>query len=242
MKDTDFFLKLNIPNLLEMQQEVLDYLKKHPEYDLSGTLNTETWSQIPLDQFPTIYSFVATRSKNKIYETALRTVPPDFSTDIHVDGLREDPDRFYTKQIEQAVRNQPDRSYDDIDWNKWPPHSQYVLIIPISNYEDSINCWYDASNTPGKEITHFYERKEFPFKFWINFYTAEDSVGKHGTESNTATPIETVKLDQPTFIKSDIYHNVKNYGSSTRMVLTIRIFEYEKYPSLDHIFDYTGLV
>jgi hypothetical protein len=242
MKDTDFFLKLNIPNFPEMQKEVLDYLKKYPEYDRSETLDSETWTQISLDQFPTIYSFFSTRSKNKIYETALRTVPPNFSTDIHVDGLREDPDHFYTNQIEKAVRDQPDRSFDDIDWKKWTPRSQYVLILPIINYENSMNYWYNASDTLGKEITHYYERNEFPYKFWINFYTKEDSVGRQGTETNTSSPIEKVLIDKPTFIKSDIYHNVKNYGTSTRIVLTMRIFEYEKYSSLDQIFDYTGLV
>ena len=242
MKDTDFFLKLNIPNLLEMQKEVLDYLKKHPEYDLSGTLNTETWSQIPLDRFPTIYSFVSARAKHKIYETTLRTVPPNFSTDIHVDGLREDPVRFHTNQIEKAVRDQPDRSFDDIDWKKWVPNSQYVLIIPISNYENSINYWYNSPDNVSKEITHFYERPEFPYKFWINHYTEADSIGRPLQEASNYIPIENVLIDKPTFIKSDMYHNVKNYGTATRLVLTMRIFEYEKYSSLDQIFDHTGLV
>jgi len=242
MKDTDFFLKLNIPNLLEMQKEVLDYLKKHPEYDLSGTLNTETWSQIPLDQFPTIYSFVSSRAKNRIYETTLRTVPPNFSTDIHVDGLRKDPDYFYRNQMEKTVLAHPDKSFHDINWKKIPPASQYVLIIPISNYENSINYWYNASDNIGKEITHFYERSGFPYKFWINHYTEEDSRGRPLQEASTYIPIENVLIDKPTFIKSDMYHNVKNYGTATRIILSMRIFEYEKYSSLDQVFDYTGLV
>lgn len=242
MKDTDFFLKLNFPNFSKMQQEVLDYLKIHPEYDLSATLNSETWTQIPLDQFPIINSFVSARSKNKIYETALRTVPPNFSTDIHVDGLREDPTYFYRNQMEKTVLAHPDTSFHDIDWRKIPPSSQYVLIIPISNYENSMNYWYEQSDKLGKEITHFYERKEFPYKFWINFYTKEDSVGQQGTENNIAVPIETVLIDKPTFIKSNIYHNVKNYGIAPRLVLTTRIFEYEQYSSLDKVFDYTGLL
>jgi hypothetical protein len=232
MKDTDFFLKLNVPNLPEMQKEVLDYLKKHPEHDLSGTLDSETWTRLPNERFPIIYSFVSDRSKNKIYEIAIRTVPPNFSTDIHVDGVREDPDHFYTNQIKKSVLDQQDRSFDDINWEKYPPNSQYVLIIPISNYENTINYWYDASDKVGKEITHYYEREEFPYKFWINFYT----------EAEASIPIEKVLIDKPTFIKSDIYHNVKNYGTATRIVLTVRILEYEKYSSLDQFFDYTGLV
>jgi hypothetical protein len=232
MKDTDFFLKLNIPNLPEMQKEVLDYLKKHPEHDLSGTLDSETWTRLPNDRFPITHSFVSARSKNRIYETAIRTVPPNFSTDIHVDGVKEDPNHLYTNQIKKAVSEQPDRSFDDIDWETYPPNSQYVLIIPISNYENSINYWYNASDKAGKEITHYYEREEFPYKFWINFYT----------EADTSVPIEEVLIDKPTFIKSDIYHNVKNYGTATRIVLTMRILEYKKYSSLDQFFDYTGLV
>jgi hypothetical protein len=242
MKYTDFFLKLNVPNLPEMQKEVLDYLKKYPENDLSGTLDRETWVQIPLERFPIINSFVTSRSKNRIYETALRTVPPNFSTDIHVDGLREDPDYFYRSQMEKTVLAHPDKSYHDIDWRKIPPSSQYVLIIPIINYENSMNCWYDRSDDIGKEITHYYERKEFPYKFWINFYTAEDSIGRSGAEANPAAPVEKILIDKPTFIKLDIYHNVRNYGTATRIVLTMRIFEYETYPSLDQVFDYTGLV
>jgi hypothetical protein len=242
MKHTDFFLKLNVPNLPEMQKEVLDYLKKYPECDLSGTLDRETWVPIPIENFPIINSFVTSRAKHKVYETALRTVPPNFSTDIHVDGLREDPDHFYSSQIQEAVLAHPDTSFHDIDRRKMPPSSQYVLIIPIINYEHSKNCWYERSNDLGKEVTHYYERKEFPYKFWINFYTEENSIGRIGADANPAVPIEKILIDKPTFIKSDIYHNVRNYGTATRIALTIRIFEYEIYPSLDQMFDYTGLV
>jgi len=230
MKDTDFFLKLNVPNLLEMQAEVLDYLKNHPEHDKSGILDRETWTRLPNECFPTIFSFVSNRSKNRIYEIAVRTVPPGFTTDIHVDGVKKDPDLFYTNQIKQSIQNQPDRSFDDINWDNYPYNSQYVLIIPISNYENTINYWYDPTNDSDKEITHYYERKEFPFKFFINFYKGSDG------------PIKEIIIDKPTFIKSNIYHNVKNYGTKTRIVVTVRILEYEKYSSLNQYFNYDGLV
>ena len=230
MKDTDFFLKLNVPNLLEMQKEVLDYLKKHPDLIIKD--GGEQHVHISLSDFPIINSFLSPRAKNKINETSIGVVPPMHSTTIHMDGLREDPDHFYRNQIEQTVRNHPDRSYDDIDWEKIPYANQYVLIIPVSNYENSMNYWYEVTNTKDKEIVHNYERKQFPYKFWLNFYT----------DPSTAIPIEQVLIDKPTFIKSDVYHNVKNNGTANRLALIIRIFEYEKYSSLDQVFDYTGLI
>jgi len=231
MKDTDFFLKLNVPNLPEMQKEILDYLKKYPEL-IPTEVTTEYFVHIPLDRFPKVYSVFAPRAKNKIDEVSIGIVPPEYSTTIHVDGLREDPNHFYRKQIEKTVSNQPDRSYDDVNWSKIPPAYQYVLIIPISNYENSMNYWYDVTNKTDKEITHCFERKQFPYKWWLNFYT----------DPNTAIPIEQVLIDKPTFIKSNIYHNIKNNGKSNRLVLIVRIFEYEKYSSLDQVFDYTGLL
>lgn len=231
MKNTDFFLKLNVPNFPEMQKEILDYLKKHPDL-IPAHVSSEHFVHIPLAEFPTVYSVFATRAKNKIYETSIGIVPPNHSTTIHVDGLREDPNHFYTNQIEQTVRDQADRSFDDIDWNEYPPNNQFVLIIPISNYEKSTNYWYDVTNKIDNEIIHCFERKQYPYKWWLNFYTDLD----------TAIPIEKVLIDKPTFIKSDIYHNVKNYGTVNRLVLIVRIFEYKKYSSLDQVFDYTGLV
>jgi hypothetical protein len=224
-----------------MQKEILDYLKEHPSL-IPTHVSSEHFVHIPLAEFPTINSVFATRAKNKIYETSIGIVPPKHSTTIHIDGLREDPNHFYTNQIEKTVRDQPDRSFDDIDWKKWVPNSQYVLIIPISNYENSINYWYNSPDNVSKEITHFYERPEFPYKFWINHYTEADSIGRPLQEASNYIPIENVLIDKPTFIKSDMYHNVKNYGTATRLVLTMRIFEYEKYSSLDQVFDYTGLV
>jgi hypothetical protein len=230
MKDTDFFLKLNVPNFPEMQKEVLDYLKKYPDLIVKDA--GEQHVHVTLDQFPIVSSVFSSRSKNKINEISIGVIPPMWSTPIHIDGLREDPDYFYRNQIEKTVRSQPDRSYDDIDWKKIPFANQYVLIIPISNYENSINYWYEVTDKPEKEIFHYYEREQFPYKWWLNFYT----------DPTTAIPIEQVLIDRPTFIKSDIYHNVKNNGTADRLALVIRIFEYEKYSSLDQVFDYTGLV
>lgn len=232
MKDTDFFLKLNIPNLPVMQKEVLDYLKNHSEYEFLEDVTQERFAQVSLSNFPTICSFFSPRAKNIIYETALRTVPPNFSSTIHSDGVIEDPDHFYRNQLEKTVLEHPDKSWHSLNWEKIPSANQFVLVIPISNYENSMNYWYDASDKVGKEVTHYYERNEFPYKFWLNFYT----------EADNSIPIEEVLIDRPTFIKADMYHNVKNYGTATRLVLTMRIFEYEKYSSLDQVFDYTGLV
>jgi len=230
MKDTDFFLKLNVPNFPEMQKEVLDYLKKYPDLIVNGA--GEQHVHVTLDQFPIVRSVFAPRAKNKINEISIGVVPPMHSTPIHIDGLREDPNHFYRNQIEQTARNHPDRSYDDIDWTKFPSANQYVLIIPISNYENSMNYWYNVTDNVNKEIFHYYEREQFPYKWWLNFYT----------DPETAIPIEKVLIDKPTFIKSDIYHNIKNNGTSNRLALIIRIFEYKKYSSLDQVFDYTGLV
>jgi hypothetical protein len=229
MKDTDFFLKLTVPNFPEMQKEILDYLKKHPNLIIKDS--GEQHVHVTLDQFPIVCSVFAPRTKTKINEVSIGVVPPGHSTPIHIDGLREDPNHLYRNRIEKTVRAHPDRSYDDIDWREFPFSNQYVLIIPISNYEESMNYWYRTTNID-KEIVHYYERKQFPYKWWLNFYT----------DSDTAIPIEKVIIDRPTFIRSDIYHNVKNNGTSNRLALIIRIFEYKRYSSLDQVFDYTGLI
>jgi hypothetical protein len=231
MKDNDFFLKLNVPNFPEMQMEIIDYLKKYPDL-LPREVTAERFVHIPLSEFPIAYSVFSPRAKNKIYETSIGIVPPNHSTTIHIDGLREDPNHFYTNQIEKTVRDQPDRSFDDIVWEEYPPNNQYVLIIPIINYEKSMNYWYEVTNKKDKEIIHYNERIQFPFKWWLNYYTDPD----------TAVPIEKVLIDKPTFIRSDIYHNIKNYGTVNRLVLIVRIFEYKKYSSLDQVFDYNGLL
>jgi len=230
MKDTDFFLKLNVPNFSEMQKEVLDYLKKYPNLIIEN--DGEQHAHVPLDQFPIVCSVFAPRTKTKINEISIGVVPPKHSTTIHIDGLREDTSHFYRNQIKKTVQDHPDRSYDDIDWEEFPFSNQFVLIIPISNYEESINYWYNVTNTTDNEITHYYERKQFPYKWWLNFYTDPD----------TAIPIEKVIIDRPTFIRSDIYHNVTNNGTGNRLALIIRIFEYRRYSSLDQVFDYTGLI
>jgi hypothetical protein len=231
MKDTDFFLKLNIPNFPEMQKEILDYLKKYPDL-IPTDVSAETFVHIPLSEFPIAYSVFSPRAKNKVYETSICVVPPNFSTTIHVDGLSDDSDYFYRDQMSKIVLDHPDTSFHDIDWKKIPVASQFVLIIPISNYENSMNYWYDVTNKKDKEIIHYNERPQFPYKWWLNFYTDPD----------TAIPIEQVLIDKPTFIKSNIYHNIKNYGTVNRLVLIVRIFEYEPYSSLDQVFDYTGLL
>jgi hypothetical protein len=230
MKDTDFFLKLNVPNFSEMQKEVLDYLKKHPDLIIEN--GGEQHIHVTLDQFPIISSVFSPRTKTKINEISIGVVPPKHSTPIHIDGLREEPGYAIRNQVEKIVRDRSDRSYDDINWEELPFSNQYVLIIPISNYEKSMNYWYNVTNTKDKEIFHYYEREQFPYKWWLNFYT----------DPETAIPIEKVLIDKPTFIKSDIYHNIKNNGTSNRLALIIRIFEYKKYSSLDQVFDYTGLV
>ena len=75
-------------------------------------------------------------------------------------------------------------------------------------------------------------RKQFPYNFYVSFVKDEVKLESIGH----------TKIDAPTFIKSNIYHQVDNEGNDTRMVFVIRFKELEYYESLDYVIEYRDLV
>ena len=211
MKSTDLFQKLNIPNLDVIQKEALDFFEKNTHL-IRHDSNEDYFVHVPFDEFPTLKKFLENRSKLEINETSVYFVPPHSKSKIHIDGLRKDNGK--------------------IPEGMMMAH-QYVLIVPIANYNQTTNYWYDnADVTDDDEWIRNHIRKQFPYNFYVSFVKDEVKLESIGH----------TKIDAPTFIKSNIYHQVDNEVNDTRMVFVIRFKELEYYESLDYVIEYRDLV
>lgn len=211
MKSTDLYQKLNISNLKEIQQEALVFFEKHPTL-IKKDSTEDYFVHVPFDQFPILKRFLESRTKIEINETSVYFVPARSKSKIHIDGLKKDNGKIPAGMMIAH---------------------QYVLIIPIANYEHTINYWYNNDDVKDSdEWICNHVREQFPYNFFVSF--VNDGV--------PLTPIEGITIDQATFIKSNIYHEVDNSnGNETRMVFVIRFRELDYYDSLDQVFDTTGL-
>lgn len=120
------------------------------------------------------------------------------------------------------------------DNGKVPPGrmiaNRNVLVIPIENTEETVNYWYkneDVSDDEERIVNRI--RPVAPYDFYVSF------------SMKNLEPIGSTVIDKPTFIKSDIYHNVHNNTDKTRLVFIVRFYEEEQY-TLDDIFKYRDLV
>jgi hypothetical protein len=192
-----------------MQKEVLDFFKTN------GHLlreDTEYFVHVPFDAFTQLKQFIESRAKIEINETSVYFIAPGTKSKIHIDGLKKDNGK--------------------VPEGMMIAH-QWVLILPVSGYENSISNWYSNNDVADDdERIHNHVRDQFPFNFYVSF--VKDNV--------QVNPIETTTLDRPTFIKSNIYHDVHNSGLDTRMVFIIRFRELESYESADRVFNYQDLL
>lgn len=120
------------------------------------------------------------------------------------------------------------------DNGKVPPGrmiaNRNVLIIPIENTLETINYWYKNEDVDDEdEYIVNRVRPVYPYDFYVSFCT------------KNLKPIASTVIDKPTFIKSDIYHNVHNNGDKTRLVFIVRFHEEEHF-TLDDIFKYRDLI
>ena len=211
MKSTDLFQKINIPNLKIIQEETLEFFDKNPHLIRRDAIE-DYFVHVPFEKFPVLKKILESRAKIEINETSVYFVPPHSKSKIHIDGLKKDNGKI-PKGMMMA--------------------HQYVLIIPIANYDQTINYWYDNQDVKDNdERIHNHIREQFPYNFYVSF--VKDNI--------EPIPIGSTKIDTATFIKSNIYHRVDNRGDNTRMAFVIRFKELEYYDSLDYVIEYRDLI
>ena len=231
MDSKTLYQKLNVPNFKEIQTEAIEYLKNHPSTIKEGII-TDTFSHIPLDDFPILKSFIIPRIKTKVQETSFAIVPPNFETGKHIDGLKKDEGRKLYNQVREVVINHPEFPSLNLDVTALPIANQFVMIIPILNYQDTTSYWYNNDDVADSdEVIQRFARKEYPYNWFLSFVKPEVVV----------KPIESTQIDCVTFIRSNLFHNVINRGSKQRIAFVIRFFEYQHYDSLDGVFEYRDL-
>jgi hypothetical protein len=232
MDNQTLYQKLNVSNFKEIQQEAIAYLKSHPEI-IKDDLNTDDFFHVSLDDFPILKSFLDPRIKTRIQETSFCLVPAKFETAKHIDGLKKDDDRKLYNQVRDVVLNHPEFESLGIDVSNLPIANQFVMIIPLINYEDTNSYWYNNNDVADSdERIDLYTRKEYPYSFFVSFVKPEVSIN----------PIGSTKVDCITFIRSNIFHNVSNQGSDTRVVFVIRFTEHRHYESLEDVFKHQDLL
>ena len=172
----------------------------------------EYFVHIPLDGFPLLQKFLKNRTKIEINETSVYFIDPHYKSKIPIDGLKKDNGK--------------------VPEGMMIAH-QWVLILPVCGYENSVSNWYSNDDVSDEdERIHNHVRDQFPYNFYVSF--VKDHV--------KVNPIETTTLDGPSFIKSNIYHDVHNNGAEIRMVFIIRFRELEPYESADRVFNYQDLL
>jgi hypothetical protein len=211
MKSTDLFQKLNIPNLDTIQKEALSFFDKNPQL-IRHDSNKDYFVHVPFDEFPVLKKFLEDRAKIEINETSVYFIPPHSKSEIHIDGLKKDNGKVPEGMMISH---------------------QYVLIIPIANYEKTTSYWYNNEDVKDvDESIRNHIREQFPYNFYVSFV-------KTGIKLE---PIGSTRIDTATFIKSNIYHQVDNEGDNTRMAFVIRFRELEYYESLDCVIEYQDLI
>jgi hypothetical protein len=97
-----------------------------------------------------------------------------------------------------------------------PPHidgltknrSPLGLNLPILNYKNSLMSWYDSP-----------ENNFIDGPYGFNRVTASKVV-----DLSKIKKIESIIIDMPTFVRTDVIHSVENFNPTPRLVLSIRWF------------------
>ena len=216
MDKNTLFQKINIPDLKSIQQEVLDYLAQNPELENCDDNLDEHFLRFPL--LPKLRSFLLSKAKIEVIpEQVVHVVFPYKKSKIHVDGLKKPLGKKMPWVTNHALIAH-----------------QYVLIIPVQHTEISLNYWYRNEDVADdQEFIHHHLREYYPYDLHLSFL-------KDGIDLK---PIGSTSIDKPTFVKSNIYHQVDNSkNSEVRKVIVIRFKEMESYDHLDRVFDYRDLI
>ena len=94
-----------------------------------------------------------------------------------------------------------------VDWSSpdWPTKGNWALNIPIANYENSAMEWYAGEYT--REMYH----------------RPGGYISDKLTWKTKPVLIESCVINQPTLVYVDIPHDVRNNGTSTRVLMSLRL-------------------
>jgi hypothetical protein len=230
------YQKLNVPDLELIQNEALEYIKTHRPELLGDDVVTDEYFILSIEDFPILKSFLDPRVITHIEEIGLVCVPPKTEMVIHLDGIRKDPDRKFFNQLKETIINHPDSKSlnlkEELDKLPTPLCVQFAMMVPILNYENTINYWYNNDDvSDDSEVVWKADRNTYPYSFFLTYLKPNILLN----------PIDSTNINCITFIKTDIFHNVYNRGSKTRMAFTIK-FAYQNYASLEEMFRYRDLL
>ena len=145
------YQKLNVPNLKEMQEEVLAYINANSV--IRPDADDEYFVQMNYSNFPKIYDFVFSRTRTQVVETSSCFLPGNKKLMTHIDGLK---------------KNNGKVPEDSMLANQW------VMIIPIANTEETISYWFRNEDVSDEdEIIVNRVRPEPPYNFYVSFAKPE---------------------------------------------------------------------
>jgi hypothetical protein len=236
MDNQSAYQKINAPQFELIQNEALEYIKSHHPDLLGNDVVTDDYFILSIDDFPILKSFLNPRVTTYIEEIGLVCVPPKTKMVIHLDGVRKDKNGEFFNQVKETIINHPDYARLDLETklSKLPQPFcvQFAMMIPILNYKDTVSYWYSNEDVgDDDEVIWKAEREKYPYSFFAS-YLKPDVI---------LNPISSTNIDQITFIKTDIFHNVHNQGTTTRMAFTIK-FGYQNYESLEEMFRHQDLL
>ena len=148
---TLLYQKLNVPNLKDIQQEVLTYIMANnvvrPDAD------DEYFVQMDYSKFPKLHEFVFSRTLTNVVETSSCFLTGNKKIMTHIDGLK---------------KNNGKVPKDYMLANQW------VMIIPIANTEKTISYWFKNEDVADEdEIIVNRVRPEPPYDFYVSFAKPE---------------------------------------------------------------------
>ena len=165
------YQKLNVPNLREIQEEVLKYIISNSvERD---DAEDEYFVQMDYSKFPKLYEFVFSRVLTSVVETSSCFLPGNKSLMTHIDGLK---------------KNNGKVPEDRMLANQW------VMVIPIANTEQTISYWYKNEDVADEdEIIVNRVRPEPPYNFYVSF--AKPELNLQPIDSTVIDKITFIKSD-----------------------------------------------
>lgn len=146
------YTKFTIPNLKEIQEEVLNYFKNNPEL-LKPESKEEYFVQVDTNNTPILKEYLTKHSRSKIVETSTCFLPGHTNLHTHIDGLKKDCDLVPEGKLKA---------------------NRHVLIIPIENTEETINYWFrneDVSDSEERIVRRI--RPVPPYDFYVSFCDKE---------------------------------------------------------------------
>jgi len=145
------YQKLNVPNLKDIQEEVLTYIVENNV--VQSDAEKEYFVQMDYSKFPKLYEFVFSRTLTTVVETSSCFLPGNKKLLRHIDGLKKDNGKIPAGAM---LAN------------------QWVMIIPIANTEETINYWFKNEDvTDEDEIVVNRIRPEPPYDFYVSFVKPE---------------------------------------------------------------------